>query len=100
METCEDFFFPARIPLVAAFSEENKLSGGIWSATVTTAGTQACSGEGMGCWSRCGERTDHTCKDFTGLCSLVNTGERNNPPSAALLGQPWLRRGPSAAGRG
>lgn len=34
----------------------------------------------------------HTCKEFTGLSSLVNPGVREkNPLSTALLGQTWLR---------
>lgn len=57
MEAREDFF-PAHIPLAAAFSEENKLSGGIWAATVMTAEMQAGSGKWVGCWSLCGERME------------------------------------------
>lgn len=57
METREDFF-PARIPLAAAFSEENKLSGGFWTAMVTTAVTQACLGKWVRCGSLCGEHTE------------------------------------------
>lgn len=84
VETRKDFF-PAHIPLLQPLVRK---TSSIWTTSVAAAGTQACSGPWVGCQPLCGEHTGHTCEEFTGLSSLVNTGGRMNSPSIAQLGHP------------